>query len=121
MSSGFGKILERVVTALPGAHGAIFVDWEGEAVDEFACIDVNDLKIVGAQWGITYQQTLAALDKLGLGSLDELVLRFSEEQIVVRRVAEGYIVLLSLGRDANLGRALHLLRGACAELSEEMR
>ena len=120
MSSGFGPILERLVTALPGARGAIFVDWEGEAVDEHAHIDKTDLKILGAQWGIIYQQAMNALSKLGLGALDELVLRFATDQFAIRRVTEEYIVLLALDKDANLGRALHLLRRAGDELREEM-
>lgn len=120
MSSGFAPILERLVTALPGARGAIFVDWEGEAVDEFTRMDSTDLKILGAQWGIIYQQSLSVLAKLDLGALDELVLRFGADQFVIRRVTLEYNVLLALDGDANLGRALHRLRRASDELREEM-
>ncbi len=121
MSSGFRPILEQLVTALPGARGAIFLDWEGEAVDEHSVIDRTDLQILGAQWGVIYQQSVAALTKLGLGDLEELVLRFARDQVVLRRVTEGYLVLLALEPGANLGRALHLLRRAGDELREEMR
>jgi predicted regulator of Ras-like GTPase activity (Roadblock/LC7/MglB family) len=119
MSSPFGAILSDLVRAIPRARGAVFVDWEGEAVDQVSAGE-HDLRLLGAHWSIAYHQARAALDKLGLGAPEELVLRFQHEQILVRRVTEDYLVLLAMGSEENLGRALHLLRQSGRLLRSEM-
>jgi predicted regulator of Ras-like GTPase activity (Roadblock/LC7/MglB family) len=116
----FAKILKEVVDAIPGALGAIFVDWEGESVDEFSCIGETNLRLVGAHWAIAYQQAQAIFTKLQIGSLKELILRFQTQQVIVRRITEAYLVLLAIGRDTHLGRALHLLAQAESKIREEM-
>jgi predicted regulator of Ras-like GTPase activity (Roadblock/LC7/MglB family) len=120
--SGFWPILRDVVERLPGARGAVFVDWEGECVDAAcaASVDGTELRIAGAQWCINYRQVMAIAERLALGPAEELVLRFAGQQIVVRRVTDEYVVVLALGNEANLGRALHLARLASAGLREEM-
>lgn len=112
MSTAFGDILAEVVEALPGSRGAVFVDWEGEAVDEVSAVadDVHDLRLLAAHWAITYYQAHAVLAKHGLGAPDEVVLRFERQQILLHRVTDDYLVVLSLEIDAHLGRAQNLLR-----------
>ncbi len=117
MTSAFGKILRELVHAIPGAEGAVFVDWEGEAVDQYSTSEV-DVRLLGAHWAICYYQARTALSKAGLDGPAELVLCFHRQQIVLRRVTEEYLVLLALRREANLGLALrqidlaeHRLRG----------
>lgn len=119
MSSPFGAILSDLVHAIPRARGAVFVDWEGEAVDQFSSGE-HDLRLLGAHWSIAYHQARSAFDKLGLGAPEELVLRFQEEQILVRRVTDEYLVLLVIPREESLGRALHLLRRSEQLLRSEM-
>ena len=116
----FAKILEEVVAAIPGALGAVFVDWEGEAVDTYSRIGDTNVRIVGAHWCIAYYQAHGIFTKLGLLSPLELVLRFADQQVIIRRVTEEYLVVLAMSPEGNLGRALHLLSRADEKLREQM-
>jgi predicted regulator of Ras-like GTPase activity (Roadblock/LC7/MglB family) len=118
-TSIFARILEEMVTSIPGALGAVFVDWEGEAVDEFAHHG-HDLRLVGAQWAVTYFLARTALDKSRHVGLAEMLLRFEQQQVIVRRVTDEYLVVMALEQGANLGRALHLIQRAEKRLREEM-
>ena len=46
----FKKIMGNLVENTPGATGAIFLDWEGESVDQYAGEnDTYQLKVLGAR------------------------------------------------------------------------
>jgi len=119
-TSVFSEILEEVVQSLPGARGAIFVDWEGEAVDTCSTIGDTGIKLVGAYWGIVYRHLRASLKKLEAGSPIEVVMSFSRQLVVIRRVTDDYIVVFTLAEGSNLGRALGLMDWAAGKLRAEM-
>ena len=118
--SPFTAILEQTVRALPGARGAIFVDWEGEDVGFFALPGEPEIQLVGAHWGVIYNLVKDALIRLELGAPEDLVLRFDHQQLIVTRVTDDYIAMMTLEPDANLGRALRLLQLARLRLRQEM-
>lgn len=118
ISSVFSNILEETVAALPGALGAIFLDWEGEIIDGHSHMGNTNLRIVGAQWGIIFYQTHELLKKHGRGEPALITLCFEHQQVILRRVTDNYLVLMALERDANLGRALKLLQEAERKLEE---
>ena len=120
IASSFARILEDVVTSVPGALGAIFVDWEGEAVDEYATPAEPDIRVTGAQWAVAYYLARDLCAKHALGMPSEVVLRFRQQQVLIRRVTDEYLVVLALGADANLGQALEQVRRAELRLREEM-
>jgi predicted regulator of Ras-like GTPase activity (Roadblock/LC7/MglB family) len=119
-SSTFTEILEEAVTSLPGALGAIFVDWEGEAVDEFATPAEPEIRVTGAQWGVAYYLARDLCAKHALGVPGEVVLRFQRQQVIISRVTDEYLLVLAMDADANLGRALEQARHAAVRLREEM-
>ena len=55
--NSFNDILQRMVESVEGATGAVFVDFEGEAVGEFARdLPQLEIRIVGAQWGVVWAE-----------------------------------------------------------------
>jgi predicted regulator of Ras-like GTPase activity (Roadblock/LC7/MglB family) len=120
IDNSFAKILEEVVTSLPGALGALFIDWEGEAVDGYSAIGNTNLRIVGAHWGISYYQAHAIFKKLALASPNAVILRFADQQVIIRRVTEEYLVILALQHDANQGYALYRLKEVEDKLRKHM-
>lgn len=48
----FNEILKELVENVPHAVGAILVDWEGEAVQEYCHCDPYDIRFVAAHKGI---------------------------------------------------------------------
>ncbi|HEX2568880.1 MAG TPA: hypothetical protein VH877_04915 [Polyangia bacterium] len=119
--SGFTPILQELVERVPGAIGAIFVDWDGEAVSQFATsLPELEIQIVGAQWGVVWTQTLKALRRAGLGGPVELMVDGTNGSVVVRQVTENYYVVLSLRRGTHLAKALSELDRGVAALRAEM-
>jgi predicted regulator of Ras-like GTPase activity (Roadblock/LC7/MglB family) len=103
--SPFGLILQAMVERIPGAIGAIFADWEGEAIDQFAHLPAIEIKLIGAHWGVVLQQVAERLHKIGAGPVAELVVDCQEAVILVVPVTERYFVVLEASRAVHLGTA----------------
>ena len=117
--SAFGQILEDMVKRVPGAVGAVFSDWEGEPVDQFAHIPALDIQLVGAHWGVVWSQATERLGAHALGAVEELLIEGDRAIVLVRLVSEGYFVVLATKRDAHLATARRELeRGARTLLGE---
>jgi predicted regulator of Ras-like GTPase activity (Roadblock/LC7/MglB family) len=117
--SAFGDILQTIVERVPGAIGAVFSDWEGEPVDQFAHIPPLDIQLVGAHWGVVWSQASARLAGRGLGAVEELVIEGERAVVLVRAVTRQYFVVLAVKRDAHLATARRELeRGAQTLLGE---
>jgi predicted regulator of Ras-like GTPase activity (Roadblock/LC7/MglB family) len=117
--SAFADILKQMVDRVPGAVGAIFADWEGEAVDQYAHIPPIEIQLVGAHWGVILSQCHQRLTRHGLGPVDELLIEGERAIILVRSVTERYFVVLAVRRDAHLATARReLLRSANTLLGE---
>jgi predicted regulator of Ras-like GTPase activity (Roadblock/LC7/MglB family) len=118
--STFGDILEEMVRRVPGAVGAVFSDWDGEPVDQFAHIAPLDIQLVGAHWGVVWWQTAQCLGKHDLGAVEELLIEGERAMVVVRMVTDQYFVVLATKRDAHLATALRELERAAVTLRGEM-
>jgi hypothetical protein len=55
------------VASVPGAWGAIFVDFEGEAVDLYATNDAYEVKLAGAHAGLLWSRVVTAGKEAVLG------------------------------------------------------
>lgn len=120
MRSIFGEILTDLLDALPAAHGAIFADWEGEEVDHATRIGLHEMRLVGAHWGVVFFLIRKAFHRLDFGGANELILRFSRQQIIVSSVTDAYFVAVVTPPDASLGRALAAIEDIRGRLREEM-
>src|SRR5215472_6568427 len=98
-----------MVERVPGAVGAVFTDWEGEPVDQFAHIPPLDIQLVGAQWGVVFLQASERLGRHGLGRAEELLIEGERALVIVRSVTDKYFVVLATQREAHLGTALREL------------
>ena len=113
--SPFGVILARLCDAL-GAHGAVLVDQEGEAVDYAGAMQPFDLKIVGAELRLLVNG-LSASCFGGTGSR-ELVLRGRNKSFAAFCLEDGYalVVQLPLGAFLMSHRAVsEAVRDLCQE------
>ncbi len=116
--STFGDILEEMVRRVPGAVGAVFADWEGEPVDQFAHIAPLDIQLVGAHWGVVWSQASQRLH--ALGAVEELLIEGERAMVVVRAVTDSYFVVLATRRDAHLATARRELERGAGILRSEM-
>jgi predicted regulator of Ras-like GTPase activity (Roadblock/LC7/MglB family) len=119
--SGFQDILQRIVERVPGATGAVFADWEGESVGEFAReLPLLEIRIVGAQWGVVWNELQRSFSRARLAPPTELIVDGEAGGALVRKVTDQYYVVLAVEKHAQLGRAMRELERGAAELAAEM-
>ncbi len=119
--TAFTPILRRAVDAVPGAIGAVFADWDGEAVDLYAPTGGRfDMLVLAAHYGIVLNQIQAALHLFHFGEAREIVIEHERLSVLTRVVAEGYHVTLVVPSDVHLTTALRETEAAAAALRKEM-
>lgn len=118
--STFAEILRALVERVPGALGAIFADWDGEMIDQFAHVPTFDIQLAGAHWGVVLTQSTLGLQRIGIGGVEELLIEGEAATVLIRRVAEKYYVVLTARRDAHLATARRELERSSQILLEEM-
>jgi len=116
VTSTFTHILQRLVFLTPGAQGAALVDYEGETVDYAGRLAPFDLKITAAQWLIVLAET-AELAKLG--PIQGLTVRAHGRGYYMRRLEEGYAVILVLHPRAAFAVSERAMQEAIALLCAE--
>src|SRR5262245_14700703 len=112
----FGRILRQVVEQTPGVSGAVFTDWEGEPVDQYARGPTIEIQIGGAQWGLVLGEIQAALSRLGTGSVRSIHIACERAQVFIRSITSEYFVMLHASPEAHLGKTIENLERACDEL-----
>ncbi len=122
MKTPFTPVLEQVVSRVPGAVGAIFADREGEAIDlvwQVSTLARDELRALGAHFGIVFHQVRRALHTFHYGDPQEIILQHQRLDLVVRAVGAGYYLLLVV-RNGHLAIALREAKTAAHALAREM-
>ncbi len=115
----FKSLLNRLLEDIPGALGAVIIDWEGEAVDQVARINDYDIKVLGAHSGIILNLLREALSRIGSGDLEDAVIRTGENKILIAPLTEDYLLVLYLGSAAIVARATYRARCCVNELRQD--
>jgi predicted regulator of Ras-like GTPase activity (Roadblock/LC7/MglB family) len=118
----FAAILRRAVERVPGAIGAIFAAWDGEAVDSYHSPlgARDDLLVLGAHYGIILNHVQSVLHLTHFGEAEEIILQHKKVDLVVRAVDQSYYVVLAVGAGAHLATALREVLAAASALRQEM-
>ena len=111
----FRDVLRALVQSVPGAWGAIFVDWEGEAVDLFATSDEYEVKLAGAHTGLLLNRVVAAGKQTELGRTRSALMRAEGNDFYLHTLDEEYFVLLAT-KPTRAGLARQRLSEAVREL-----
>ncbi len=120
MASEFGELLAELVGTVPGAIGAVFVDWDGEAVDQFGHIPELDIRIIGAHWGIVVNLTKRMLQNREYGKPEIIILSSEKRDVIIKTVTPEYFVVLTMKRGAHLGHALKEMSRVSDSIRHEM-
>lgn len=116
----FKKILRETVEGLPGAVGAIFADWEGEAVEQFFPGPDDDIKLLGAHQGIILNLINEAAGEGRLGAVKGVLITLDGAKVAVQPLKDGYFLVLLTDARCNGGRALRALQEAAEVIREEI-
>ncbi len=102
----FQGLLQRLVVSVSGAQAVALMDASGEVV--FLAGDRHERhRLIGAYQGIALTRLRGASASRATGPLRHVHSRYSDGQVIVRPLKDGYYLVLSLRPDANLGQALH--------------
>ena len=120
MITAFTEILRQTVEQVPGAIGAIFADWEGEAVDSFAPGAHDDILVLGAHYGVILHHVQSALGLSHFGHAEEIIVQHQKVDFILRTVDKHYYVVLVVRAGSHLATALRVTHAAASALRAEM-
>jgi len=120
--SAFGQVLAGLMQTVRSARGAVFADWEGEAVDQSVepPVTSDQIRLLGAHLGVLFTQADDAAQRCDMGRIDELEVLSHSRAILVRRVDDRTYAVLDANRPTPLYTALRTLRHACQLLLREL-
>lgn len=116
----FKSILKELVERVNGAQGAILLDWEGEAVDQYAHISDYDIKFIGAHTGIILHNLRERLKReFGDDDVKGIAIDLETRKIVVSPVDKDYYAVIVLSHEAALGMVRHEIEATVRALREQ--
>ncbi len=117
----FKAMMRELVNDVPGATGAIFVDWEGESVDNYSVDeDTYQLKVVGAYKGVILNIINEAQRSSGSGPVKCVIVKMENFNILMTPVKDGYHVVLVVENGSLLSRAAFRMEKIVHDLIAEM-
>lgn len=116
----FKSILNRLMTSVPYATGAILADWEGEAVEQSCLYDIYDLKVIGAHKGILLNLLKDAHRTMAVGEIRHTVISTDKQHYLTGPVGADYFLVMTLERSAVVGLALHHFEAAVEKMYKEI-
>lgn len=116
----FQSILKELVERTPESIGAILVDWEGEAVQEFCHCDPYDIRFLAAHQGIILSRLKEIPDEVHGGQVEDIVITAADNHLIIGTIDQEYALVMSVGRNGPVSLALHHFRNAIARLKKEI-
>jgi len=118
----FGKILRQLIDTVPGAVGAVFADWEGEAVDQASNNgDSYHIKFLGAHHGILLSSVNRISDQVEMGEPRYITIKTEKTDYYTTPIHDGYFVVLAVkSGNAPQGLAHFALKKAVKHIRDEM-
>jgi predicted regulator of Ras-like GTPase activity (Roadblock/LC7/MglB family) len=113
------KILEELVSSINGAHAAIFLDGDGEAIAQVGDAG-GDILLMGAWKEIQLDRIKDIAGRLGLGTVRAVLFSLDEGNELIVPVSEEYCLLLFLSSYANLHEAMGGIRKAVELLKKDI-
>jgi predicted regulator of Ras-like GTPase activity (Roadblock/LC7/MglB family) len=111
----YQRLLDTLVGSVDGARSALLLDANGEVVVESGERHEKH-RLIGAYQGIALARAREVKDRYSTGEIRHIICRYTDGQVVLRALREGYYLVLALTASANVGQALH----RSAETEERM-
>lgn len=116
----FQTILKELVETVPHAVGAILVDWEGEAVQEYCHCDPYDIRFVAAHKGIILSRLRETNGESQGGPIEDVVVSAEKQHLLIGAIDKDYSLVFQVARPCPLGLARFYFNKALAQVREEM-
>ena len=115
----YRRILEGLLSRVPGARTALLLDVQGEVVVGAGDLDERQ-RLIGAYQGIALGIASRTADRLDTGDVRSLVSRHDDGTVVLTTLKDGYYLVVSLGREALPAVAARHCEDARARLEVEI-
>jgi len=116
----FEVILKELVEKVPGAVGAILVDWEGEAVMEHCHCESYEMRFIAAHEGIILTRLKDMQSVENVGAVENVAVTTSEWHLISGCIDRDYSLVMKVGRSCPVALALHHFQQAISELKKEI-
>ncbi len=116
----FDKLLDGILDKVHGARGVVFLAQDGEIVYQCAQRKVTNLDLLAAYQGITMTTCQRFADDFGIGHISTVILNYEAGACVLKLLNEGYILMVSLDADGNIGQTMHLVNSVTDQLNAEI-
>jgi predicted regulator of Ras-like GTPase activity (Roadblock/LC7/MglB family) len=116
----FQSILKGLVDTVPHAVGAILVDWEGEAVQEYSHGDSYDIRFVAAHKGIILARLRETHGESQGGEIEDVVVTSERQTLLIGAVDLDYSLVLQTDRACPVGLARYHFTNALEQLKREI-
>ena len=116
----FHTLLKELVDTVPHAVGAILVDWEGEAVQEYCHCDSYDMRFVAAHIGIVLSRLRETHAANQGGEIEDVVVTSGQQVLLIGAVDQDYSLVLQAGRACPVGLARYHFSNALTQLKKEI-
>lgn len=116
----FQTILQELVERTPEAIGAILVDWEGEAVQEYCHCDPYDIRFLAAHQGIILSRLKEIPEEVHGGQVEDIIITTINNHLLIGPVDQEYALVMSIGRSGAVSLAMHHFRDAIGRLKKEI-
>ena len=119
------KAILKELTTRAHASGAIMLDFEGEAVDQYSAAADHaadhELSAVGAHKGIILNMVRELAGRMtATGEVNSICLSTSTSRLAIVPLKEGYYIIVTLDRHEPVGRVLFECKRAIKRFEEEM-
>ncbi len=101
----FQSILKNLVESVPGAIGAILVDWEGEAVQEYSHGTPYDIRFIGAHNGVVLSRLRDSHRDNQGGAIEHVEISSEQQHLLTGVVDPDYSLVLQVKRPAAMACA----------------
>jgi predicted regulator of Ras-like GTPase activity (Roadblock/LC7/MglB family) len=116
----YHSILKNLVDTVPHAVGAILVDWEGEAVQEYCHCDSYDMRFVAAHIGIVLSRLRETNADNHGGDIEDVVVSSERQILLIGAIDSDYSLVLQVTRNCPIGLARHHFSTTLAQLKKEL-
>jgi predicted regulator of Ras-like GTPase activity (Roadblock/LC7/MglB family) len=115
----FKDILKATVEAAGGGIGAVVMGYDGIAIDEYIDPDASlDVQLMAVEYSTVMKEIKRTVEVLKAGNMEEIAIKTSVAQMIIRSINEDFFVVLVMDNDGNFGKARYLLRRNVPNLLE---
>lgn len=116
----FKESLQKIADKLDDVLGIAISDMDGIILEEYKGDPLFDVTSLAAEYSAVWRTVDKASLSVDLGLSQEMSILTEKAAIIVKKINEGYFLLLATASDKNLGKGRFLVKKEAAALAKEL-